>query len=151
MMRRLQDQFSPFVRFYMGGQAIITWYNATSNPGATLFSVGMTDDGSIALFVLGLLGVLMLLDLFVNDWTPDCIHMGRFCLNLNWWRSWRHRHWLFVGIAACYAAMPNIAEYTGDNIAVMLVCYWNSLVCMAAAFLDAGERSRRLWWRKACN
>lgn len=151
MTRRLQDHFSPFVRFYMGGQAIVTWYNASANPGATLYLVASTPDGNLVMWWLGLLGGVMLLDLFVNDWTPDRVQFGRRQLTLNWKRSWRYRHWFFVGIAACYAALPNIAESYGENIAVMLVCYWNSLVCMAAAFLDAGERSRRLWWQKMCN
>lgn len=151
MMRRLQDQFSPFVRFYMGGQSIVTWYNATTNPSATLYGVAHTPDGGVVMWWLGLLGAVMILDLFVNDWTPDSVKFGQRCINLNWKRSWKYRHWLFVGISACYATLPNIADAYGENIAVMLVCYWNSIVCMAAAFLDAGERSRRLWWQKMCN
>lgn len=151
MMRRLQDQFSPFVRFYLGGQAVVTWYSATTNPESTLHAVAATPDGNVFMWILGLLGVVLLVDLFVNDWTPDQLHIGNRRLVLNWRRTWRYRHWLFVGIAACYAAQPQIADMAGENIAVMIVCYWNSLVCMAAAFLDAGERSRRLWWQKTCN
>jgi hypothetical protein len=151
MMRRLQDQFSPFVRFLLGGQALVTWYNAITNPDATLFIVASTPDGNIILWAMGLLGATMLLDLFVNDWTPDKFSIGRCTLQLNWRRSWVHRHWLFVGIAACYAAQPHLAEMAGQSVAVTLVCYWNSLTHMVAAFIDAGERSRRLWWAKTCS
>ena len=151
MMRRLQDQFSPFVRFLLGGQAVVTWYNAVTNPQATLHAVASTNDGNIILWAMGLLGSIMLLDLFVNDWTPDKIRLGSRSLNLNWKRSWVHRHWLFVGIAACYAAQPHIADAVGQSNAVMLVCYWNSLAHIVAAFIDAGERSRRLWWAKVCS
>lgn len=151
MMRRLQDQFSPLVRFYLGGNAVVTWYSATTNPRATLYSVAATQDGNVFIWVLGLLGAILLIDLFVNEWTPNTVSVGRRTLNLGWDRTWHSRHWLFVGIAACYAALPQIADTTGQNIAVMIVCYWNSLVCMLAAFLDAGERSRRLWWQQTSN
>lgn len=151
MMRRLQDQFSPFVRFLLGGQAVVTWYSATTNPDATLYMVAATEDGNIFIWAMGLLGVILLIDLFVNEWTPDTVQFGRRCINLNWERTWHYRHWLFVGIATCYAALPQIADTSSQNIAVMIVCYWHSFVCMVAAFLDAGERSRRLWWQKTCN
>ena len=148
MMRRLQDHFSPFVRMYMGGHAVVTWYSATANPESTLAFVASTDDGSIIVWVLGMLGTIMLLDLLINDWSPKSIGFGTHRIYLNWQRTWRYRHWLFVGIAACYAAQPLIADAAGQNIAVMIVCYWNSFINMAAAFIDAGERSRQLWWQK---
>lgn len=151
MMRRLQDQFSPYVRFFLGGQAIVTWYNATVNPGATLHLVAATYDGNIILWAMGLLGSIMLLDLFVNDWTPEKVQFGERCISLGWRRSWIYRHWLFVGIAACYAAAPIIADAEGLSIGVMLVCYWNSAMYMVGAFVDAGDRSRRLWWAKTCS
>lgn len=133
----------------MGGHAVVTWFSATTNPGSTLYEVtNYTDDGGVIIWALGLLGVVMLLDLFINDWTPTTVRLGTRQLNLNWQRTWRHRHWLFVGIAACYAAQPLLADESGQNIAVMLVCYWNSFINMAAAFIDAGERSRQLWWQK---
>lgn len=100
------------------------------------------------IWAMGMFGMLMLFDLFVNDWTPPCVRFGRAKLNLGWERVWQYRHWLFVGIAACYAAQPHIADVTGQSVAVVLVCYWNSLVNMIAAFIDAGERSRRLWWQR---
>ena len=145
---RLQDQFSPYVRFVLGGQAVITWYSATVNPKSTLHQVASTEDGGLLVWGIGIFGMLMLFDLFVNDWTPPCVRLGQAKLNLGWERVWQYRHWLFVGIAACYAAQPHIADVTGQSVAVVLVCYWNSLVNMIAAFIDAGERSRRLWWQR---
>lgn len=150
-MKRLQDYFSPFVRFYMGGQAVLTWYSATVNPNSTLHRVASTSDGGLIVWSMGIFGMLMLLDLFINDWTPNTVTFGKKKLHLAWERIWVHRHWLFVGIAACYAAQPQIADVTGQSVAVMVVCYWNALANMVAAFIDAGDRSRRLWWQRACS
>lgn len=148
MMRRIQDQFSPFVRCYMGAQAIVTWYNATNNPESTLASVASNENGSVLIWALGLFGTIMLLDLLLNDWTPQSIRIFGRRFALSWRRTWKHRHFLFVGIAACYAGQPYIADAYGQSIAVMMVCYLQAIANMAAAFLDAGERSRRLWWQR---
>lgn len=151
MMRRIQDHFSPFVRFYMGGQAVVTWYSSVVNPESTLYAIASTDDGSILVTTLGALGVVMLLDLFINDWTPQWVRLGRWSIHLAWTRTWKYRHLLFVGIAGCYAAQPQIADTAGQSVAVMIVCYWHAFINIAAAFLDAGERSRRLWWQRTCS
>jgi len=146
-MRRIQDQFSPFVRLFMGGHAVLTCFSAQVNPESTMAGVASTSDGRLIIWTLGALGFTLLLDLFVNDWSPKSVGYGPHRIYLNWRRTWRHRHWIFVGIAACYAAVPQVADATGQNIAVMILCYWNSFINMAAAFIDAGERSRQLWWQ----
>lgn len=151
MMRRIQDHFSPFVRFLMGGQAVVNWYGSITNPDTPLYYVALTDDGNVLVWVMGLLGAVLLLDLFVNDWSPEFLRLGEWRLRLTWPSTWRHRHYILVGIAFCYAAQPYIAERAGQSVALMIVCYWYGLMNMAAAFLDAGERSRRLWWQKACS
>lgn len=149
MMRRIQDHLSPFLRLYLGGQAVLTWYSANENTESTLHEISTTQDGSLFIWGIGICGALMLLDLFINDWTPDLIRIGRQRFALHWERVWKNRHWLFVGIAGCYAAQPQIADVSGQSIAVIVLCYWQATMHIAAAFLDAGERSRRLWWQRA--
>lgn len=151
MKRRLQDQFSPFIRFYMGGQAVTTWYSSFANPESTFHEVSTTSDGGLIMWMMGLCGMLLLVDLFVNDWTPDWVEIGRRRLGFGWENIWKHRHWLFVGIAASYAAQPQVADASGQSSAILVVCYFQALCNVLAAFIDAGERSRRLWWQRACN
>lgn len=147
-MRRLQDFSSPFIRFAMGGQAVITWHSATVNPQSTLHRLAITEDGSLLVWTMGICGMLMMLDLFVNDWSPNSVKFRKYALSIGWQRMWEHRHWLFIIIAGCWAAQPQVADITGQPISVMLVCYWNTLLNVIAAFIDAGERSRRLWWQR---
>jgi hypothetical protein len=143
-MRRLQDHWSPFVRFFLGGQAVVTWYTTLSNPTSTLHALSRTSDGGLIIWVVGILGILLWLDLFVNDWTPPCVRLGKSTFNLGWENIWKSRHWLFVGIAGCYCAQPQIADVTGQPVAVAVICYWWAIANMVAAFIDAGDRSRRL-------
>lgn len=147
-MRRLQDHWSPFVRFFLGGQAVVTWYTTLANPRSTFHIISTTDDGALLIWVLGVLGVFLWLDLFINDWSPPCLRLGRSTFNLGWEHIWKRRHWLFVGIAGTYAAQPQIIDVTGQPVAVAVVCYWWALANMVAAFIDAGDRSRRLWWHR---
>jgi hypothetical protein len=148
MMRRIQDQLSPFLRCYLGLQAVITWASSFQNDESTLHEISSTADGGLFIWGIGICGALMLLDLFINDWTPDCIRIGRKLFPVHWANVWKNRHWLFVGIAACYAAQPQIADVSGQSWFVILICYFQAVAHMAAAFIDAGERSRRLWWQR---
>jgi hypothetical protein len=150
MKRRLQDYTSPFVRFLLGGNAMLTWYSAHMNPESTLSGVASTDDGGIFLFLIGLSGAVMVADLIINDWTPDSIRIAGRRFKLNWQRTWSYRHWLFVIISASYAAQPQIVDTAGQPITVKIIVYWWAAVYMMAAFLDAGDRSRRIWWQTAC-
>lgn len=151
MIRRLQDQSSPFIRAGMGGYAVNTWFSAFVNPESTFHEISTTPDGGLIIWTMGLFGVLLLVDLFINDWTPDWVSFGRRKLGLGWERVWQYRHWLFVGIAACYAAQPQIADASGQSKALLVSCYFPAFLNIWAAFIDAGERSRSLWWQRTYN
>jgi hypothetical protein len=151
MMRRAQDRWSPYIRFVLGGQAVITWYSTFSNPNATFHALSKSEDGGIFFWAIGICGALLMVDLFVNDWFALLPNRRQESLTLGWRRIWKSRHWLFIAIAGCFAALPLIVDAFGQSDAVKLVCYWYSVIYMAAAFIDAGERSRRLWWQRMCN
>lgn len=150
-MRRAQDQWSPYIRFVLGGQAVITWYSTFANPNATFHALSLTEDGGVFFWTIGLCGVLLLVDLFVNDWALTFKGAVRDPDSFGWKRIWQSRHWLFIVVAGCFAALPLIVDAFGQSDAVKLVCYWYSVIYMIAAFIDAGERSRRLWWQRMCS
>lgn len=148
MTQRASDHWSPYVRFVLGGQAVMNWYVSTVNSKSTFHALSLTEDGSLLIWVVGVLGILLWIDLFINDWTPQYVRFGQSNIRLGWGKMWRHRHWLFVGIAGAYCAQPQIVDATGQPLAVAVLCYWWALANMVAAFIDAGDRSRRLWWHR---
>ncbi|KAK1548192.1 hypothetical protein Q3G72_001039 [Acer saccharum] len=109
MRQRLHDNFPALCRLYAGGDAVVSWYNSVNDPSSHLFKVAMTPDGSTLLWFMGIVGVAIIFDVLINDWTPDWVHIGPFSLQLTWHRAFQYRHFLFVALAMCYAAQPYVA------------------------------------------
>lgn len=149
--QRLNDHFPALCRLYAGGDAIVSWYNSISDPGAKLFSIARTQDGGILLWIMALAGMAIVLDVFVNDWTPDFIRIGHRHFHLVWKKTFEHRHFLFVTIAFCYAAQPYVAEMGGYAVSLLLFFYWNCFQNLTIAFFDAKLRSRSSQWQRACS
>lgn len=149
MQKRLNDYALSLLRFYAGGDALVSWYNAMHDVESHLYMIGSTPDGSPLLWVMALAGALIVLDVLLNDWTPSRITIGWWSINLKWRRAFVHRHLLFVLLAFCYAAQPYVAERGGYGVSLLVFFYWNSFQNIALAFFDAKQRSRSAGWQRA--
>lgn len=98
---------------------------------------------------MGFFGAVIILDVLLNDWSPDRFKLGPFDFKIRWKRSFEHRHWLFVGLAICYAGQPYVAAVGGSGVSLALYFYWYTFTNIAVAFLDAAQRSRSRGWEKA--
>lgn len=133
----------------LGGNALVSWYNAMNDPHSSLFTIGRHEYGATLLWLMGLFGAVILLDVIVNDWSPRTARIGAFKFNIRWQRAFRNRHWFFVGLAVCYAAQPYVAERGGYVVSLLPYFYWYAFTNIAVAFLDANQRSRSPGWQKA--
>lgn len=130
---------------------MVSWYNSIHDPGARLAMVARTFDGNVLLWLMALVGAAIVLDVLVNDWTPNFITIGRRQFPVRWKKAFKHRHLLFVALAFCYAAQPYVAERGGYTVSLIIFFYWNSFQNIAIAFLDAKQRARSTAWQRACS
>lgn len=149
MPNRLHDHFPALCRLYAGGDAVVSWYNSIHDPGARLAQVARTFDGNVLIWLMAIAGMAIVLDVLVNDWTPDFIRIGQRRIPVRWKKALRYRHLLFVVLAFCYAAQPYVAERGGYTVSLVIFFYWNSFQNIAIAFLDAKQRSRSAAWQRA--
>lgn len=150
-MRRLQDQFPALCRLALGGDAVVSWFNSTNDPRSHLFAIGQTQDGSVLLAIMAVIGALLVLDVLLNDWTPSAITVAGSRIRVEWRKAFQYRHYLFATLAFCYAAQPYVAARSGNSVSLLLFFYWNSFLNIAVAFLDAKQRARGVGWQRACN
>lgn len=150
-MQRLHDNFPALCRLYTGGNAVVSWYNAVHDPATRLASVSRTADGNVLLWIMAIAGAAIVLDVLINDWTPEFIRVGHRRFRLVWQKAFEHRHFLFVTLAFCYAAQPYVAARGGYTVSLLIFFYWNCFQNIAIAFLDAKQRSRSPGWQRACS
>lgn len=148
-MQRLHDHFPALCRLYAGGNALVSFYNSFTNPLAQIFHIAHTESGGVFVWVMGITGLAIVLDVLINDWTPDCIQIGKWQIKLAWKKAFRHRHMLFVLLALCYGAQPYVAERSGYGVSLLLFFYWNALQNLGIAFFDARQRLRSPGWQRA--
>lgn len=146
---RLYDYYPSCFRAALGGNALVSWYNAMNDPSSSLWRIGRTEYGGTLLWFMGFVGAVIVLDVILNDWTPDTFRFGKYDLKIRWKRSFEHRHWLFVGLAVCYAGQPYVAAVAGSGVSLELYFYWYALTNIAVSFLDAAQRSRSRGWETA--
>ena len=127
----------------------MSWYNAMNDPNSSLWRIGRQEYGGTLLWFMGFFGAVIVLDVLMNDWSPERIKVGYKSLRIKWRKAFEHRHWLFVGLAVCYAAQPYVAEVSGNGASLQLYFYWYTFTNIAVAFLDAAQRSRSRGWEKA--
>lgn len=147
-MQRLHDHFPALCRLYAGGDAIVSWYNAFSDSRSRLSQIAQTQDGGALIWIMGFVGVLIVLDVLMNDWTPARIRIGDSFINVNWKRAFKYRHFLFVALAFCYVAQPFVAERAGYGVSLLVYFYWQSFQSITLAFFDAKQRSRSQGWQR---
>lgn len=146
---RLYDHYPSMFRMTLGGNALVSWYNAMNDPNSSLWVIGRNEYGGTLLWFMGFFGAVIVLDVILNDWTPRRFEFSWFSTRIRWQRAFEHRHWLFVGLAVCYAGQPYVAEIGGYGVSLTLYFYWYTFTNIAVAFLDAAQRSRSQGWEKA--
>jgi hypothetical protein len=133
MNRRLSDYALTLLRIYMGGNAIVSWHTAMSEPRSLIAESTKTPDSQVLIWLLGVVGVLFVIDVIINDIMPK-----RFI----WKRALKHRHFLFSALAYCYVAQLFVGVMAHQGVALLISFVWNASIIMVAAFLDAKKRSR---------
>lgn len=118
-------------RIYMGGNAIVSWYIAMTDPRALLHLVASTWDGATLIWMLMLLGGCAVIDAIVNDLLPERFH---------WRVALRQRHFILVGMAFCFLTQIYISFAQGRSTGLVFYYLWNASMIMLAAFLDAHQR-----------
>lgn len=146
---RLNDHTPAAFRMTLGGNAVVSWYNAMSDPMSALFRIGRQEYGATLLWFMGFFGAMIVLDVLMNDWSPKRFNLGKRAFVIQWKKAFLYRHWLFVGLAVCYLGQPYVAEMSGNRVSLVPYFYWIALTNIAMAFLDAAERSRSRGWQKA--
>lgn len=148
-MKRLHDHFPALCRLYAGGDAIVSWYNSVQDQHSHLFRIARTEDGATLLWVMALAGAAVVLDVLINDWTPDRVQIAGRSVPIRWKRAFKYRHMLFVILAFCYAAQPYVAVRGGYGVSLLIFFYWNAFQNLTIAFFDARLRSRSRGWQRA--
>lgn len=133
MNRRLSDYALTVLRIYMGGNAIVAWHTAISEPKSLIAEATRTPDSLVLIWLLGIVGVLFAVDVIINDIMPK-----RFV----WKRALKYRHFLFSALAYCYVAQLFVGVMAHQGLALLISFVWNASIIMIAAFLDAKKRSR---------
>jgi hypothetical protein len=117
----------------MGGNAIVSWFIAGSDPRSLASLTAASTDGAILVWVLALIGVALLLDAGVNDFLP-----ARF----RWRTAVRQRHFILMAMAFCYCAQLYVGLSNYTSIALLVYYLWNVCAIMLVTFVDANQRSR---------
>lgn len=151
MRQRLQDQGLPVLRAYVGANALWSWYYGMNDPHAGLFAIGRYADGATLIGLMGLLGLLITLDVFINDWTPSEATLAGRQFKIAWRKAFDYRHVMFIVLAFCYGAQPFVAKMAGRTVSLVGFFYLHATFSIVVAFLDAKLRSRGPGWQRACS
>lgn len=136
------DRAGSVFRMYVGGNAIVTWYVAMTDPRSLMYLVASTRDGAILIWALMAVGAIAVLDAVINDFLPDRFH---------WRVALRQRHYILVAMAFCYIAQLYV-EFNSLRSGGLLAYYlWNALTIMLVAFIDAHQRSQDAQQCAICN
>lgn len=149
MPSRLNDHFASLCRMSLGGSALALWLVLVADPRPSLASIAQSRDGIVLLWLMGMAALAVVLDVILNDWTPQTLCIGRLRWRLSWRRAFHYRHLLFVTLAFCYAAQPFVARGNGLSVPLLIFFYWQSLLNLTIAFFDARQRSRSYGWQRA--
>ena len=120
-------------RLYVGGNAIVSWYVAMTDPRALMHLAASSADGAVLVWAVMLIGAWALLDAFINDVLPARFH---------WRLALAQRHFVLAGMAFCYMAQLYIAYYTSRPASLLVYYIWNAAAIMVVAFIDAHQRAK---------
>ena len=151
MRQRLQDHALTVLRAYVGANAVWSWYYGTNDPHAGLFAIGRYADGAALIGFMGVIGALIILDVFINDWTPAQATLAGKRFRIAWRKAFEYRHLMFIFLAFCYGAQPFVAKMAGRTVSLVGFFYLHATFSLVVALLDAKLRSRGPGWQRACN
>lgn len=120
-------------RLFVGGNAIVSWYTAMTDPRALMHLVAATTEGRALIWVLMLIGAWAMVDAVINDVLPERFH---------WRVALRQRHFILAGMAFCYMAQLYIAFATSWPASLLIYYTWNAGAIMIVAFIDALQRAK---------
>ena len=148
-MQRLHEYSMPLLRLIMGGDAIHAWYSAFHDPGARLFRIAQNQDNALMIWAIGLLGAAMIIDVIINDLTPDKTRVGKWTIDVQWSKAFEHRHWLFGMLALSYFIHPALSQATGSRVEGEAFFYWSGTKTLILALFDMRSRKRSPKWQRA--
>jgi len=120
-------------RLYVGGNAIVSWYVAMTDPRALMHLVASTSDGAVLVWAVMLIGAWALVDAIINDVLPA---------KYSWRLAFAQRHFVLAGMAFCYMAQLYIAYYSSRPASLLVYYTWNAVAIMVVAFIDAHQRAK---------
>lgn len=148
-MQRFSDYAAPAWRFFIGAWAIQTWHAAFVDPGSRMYRIAQYQDSASIIWLIGGIGVVMMLDSIINDALPDDLEVGKWSFKLRWEKVFEQRHWLFGILALAYAVNPGIMSATGRSVEAESFFYLQAAQALAAAFVDVKLRVRGAQWQRA--
>ncbi|NGZ86403.1 hypothetical protein [Duganella aceris] len=131
--KSIQAHAGSVFRFYIGGNAIVSWYVAMTDPRSLLHLIASTPEGMVLAWAVMLIGAWALADAIINDVLP---------CRFRWPLALAQRHFILVGMAFGYVAQLYIAVSTARPASLLVYYVWHTSVIMAVAFIDATQRSK---------
>lgn len=136
------DRAGSVFRLYMGGNALVSWYNATNEPRSLSSLAASSPAGLMMIWLLAVIGIAAVVDAIVNDFLPQRFH---------WHLAVRQRHFILAGMAFCYVAQLYTEFFTLRSTGLLLSYGWNASIIMFIAFVDAHQRSKDATCVISCN
>lgn len=133
MDRRLSDKGLTLLRVYIGGNAIISWYLAISDPRSLVGINALLSDGMPLVWFQAFIGICILMDLVINDFMPK---------RVTWKNALKYRHVLFSSLAFSFVGQVFSAAMSHQTAANIVYYVFNASIIMLASIVDAKKRSR---------
>lgn len=127
------DRAGSVFRLYMGGNALVSWFVAMTEPRSMIRLAASSSEGTILSWALMLIGLAVVFDVLINDFLPDRFH---------WKTALRQRHILLAAMAFCYVAQLYVGFYSLHSPGLLLYYMWNACTIMFISFVDAHQRSK---------
>ena len=129
-------------RMYMGGNAIVSWFIASSDASSLVRRAMLTTEGAMLVWTMMIIGVCAIVDAVINDLLPARFH---------WRVALRQRHLILIGMAFCYLAQLYVAFCNDRTTGLIVYYFWNAAIIVFAAYHDAHQRYKDALCAMACN
>lgn len=117
----------------MSSLAVVLWIISDIEPRAMMAQFAEHGAGGFLCALIGLLGVIGMVDVLINDFLPD-----RF----TWRVARKQRHFVLVALAFCYIASLYVSLDTVKSTGLSLFYTWNAVSLLSLAFVDAYTRNK---------
>lgn len=133
MDRRLSDKGLTLLRVYIGGNALISWYIAISDPLSIVGLNAILSEGMPLVWFQATMGLCILMDTIINDFLP---------VKYKWEKALKYRHILFSALAFSFVGQLFSAAMAHQSAANIIYYVFNASIIMLASIQDAKKRSR---------